>query len=152
MPSAPRTPDHRIARVIHADWLICLLTVGAVVRLTRLVTEDVLLEPVRRWLDQRRSKPTSAPPIHRLTVMGSGQQLSDEIEWSDVADKPGPPQDEEPDTDWLVYLIHCRWCASIWIAGPVCAAAWACPHHWFVQIPILALTASLLAGLSGRWE
>lgn len=112
--------------MIHADWLICLLTVGAVVRLTRLVTEDVLLEPVRRWLDQRRTKPIPA-----------------ELATS---------ADEEPDDDWLVYLIHCRWCASIWIAGPVCAAAWAWPHHWFVQIPILALTASLLAGLSGRWE
>jgi hypothetical protein len=102
--------------VIRPEWLVVLLTLGAVVRLTRMVTEDVVFRPVRRALINRRS------------------------------------HDGQGDEDWLVYLIHCRWCASIWISAAVCPLVWLWPDRWFVQIPILALSASLLAGLSGRWE
>lgn len=108
--------------------MLVLLTLGAVVRLTRLVTEDVVLQPARAWVVRHRDKPRPAPE-------------------SDV-----PEQDEEPDEDWLVYLLHCRWCASIWIAAAATPIVYNWPDRWFVQIPILALTASLLAGLSARWE
>lgn len=120
--------------MITESWLLVVLCLGAVIRLTRLVTEDVLTQPVRRWLVRHRTKPAGDKPENPI---------------------PGnvtPPEDEEPDEDWLVYLIHCRWCASIWIAAPVAAVVWLWPSHWFVQIPLIALTASLLAGLSGRWE
>lgn len=120
--------------MITESWLLVVLCLGAVIRLTRLVTEDVLTEPVRRWLVQHRTKPV----VTKVQVNGQTVDL--------------PDQDEEPDEDWLVYLIHCRWCASIWIAAPVAAVVWLWPSHWFVQIPLIALTASLLAGLSGRWE
>lgn len=109
-------------------WLIVSLCLGAVVRLTRLVTEDVAFQPLRRWVIKHRPDPAG-------------------LREGDL-----PDQDQPADEDWLVYLIHCRWCASIWIAAAVCPIVWVWPQHWFTQIPILALTASLLAGLSARWE
>lgn len=110
------------------SWLLVLLCAGSVVRLTRLVTEDVLFQPFRRFVIRHRP----APPTPK------------------AGDLPG--QDQAPDEDWLVYLVHCRWCASIWIAAGVAPLLWFWPQHWFTQIPTIGLTASLLAGLSARWE
>ncbi|WP_375483299.1 DUF1360 domain-containing protein [uncultured Jatrophihabitans sp.] len=98
-------------------WLLVVLTVFAVARLTRLVTKDVVTQPVRAWIVARRLD----------------------------------GHDDRDDSDPIVYLIHCRWCASIWLAAPVSVAVWLWPGAWWVQIPLLALTAShgtaLLAGL-----
>lgn len=62
-----------------------------------------------------------------------------------------PPSDPALDDDWLVYLIHCRWCASIWIAIPTAGAVYAWHAYWPVQVLLIALAAShltaLLAGL-----
>lgn len=106
-----------------------LLTVGAVVRLTRMVTEDVILQPARSFIIRHRVKP-----------------LPEKIP-ADI-----PAQDQQPADDWLVFLIHCRWCASIWISAGVVPVVYNWPAAWWVQIPILALTASLFAALAGRLE
>jgi hypothetical protein len=98
-------------------WLLLLLTVLAVARLTRLITADVLTQPVRAWIVARRLD--------------------------------GHPERDE--TDPIVYLVHCRWCASIWVSFPVAAAVYWGRGHWFVLVPLIALAAShvtaLLAGL-----
>lgn len=116
--------------MITSGWLLVLLTLGAVARLTRLVTEDVVFQPFRRWVICHRPAPTPQ------------QSDNDHL----------PDQDESRDEDWLVYLVHCRWCTSIWISAAVTPVVYNWPGAWFVQIPLIALTASLLAGLSGRWE
>lgn len=101
--------------MIHQPWLLVLLTVLAVARLTRLVTADVLTTPVRERIVRRR-----------LVERGK-------------------------DDDWLVYLVHCRWCASIWIAFPAAVVEYLWAAYWPVQIGLIALAAShvtaLLAGL-----
>lgn len=116
------------SQVIHADWLLVLLCVGAVTRLTRMLTDDVIGQPLRRFVIKHRP----APPA--LTE-------------GDLPDK-----DQPADEDWLVYLVHCRWCSSIWISAAVTPVVWLWPDRWFIQIPLIALTASLAAGLSGRLE
>lgn len=114
--------------IVHADWLLVVLCLGAITRLTRLLTEDVILQPLRRFIIRHRPDPNARPE----------------------GDLPG--QDQPAQEDWLVYLVHCRWCASIWIAGGVTAVVYNFPHAWWVQIPLIALTASLAAGLSGGLE
>lgn len=135
MLSARVRPDARPENrcVIKADWLLVLLTMGAVVRLTRMVVEDVVLQPARSFIVRHREKPGPA---------SSGPLIANAV----------PPQDAPPKDDWLVYLVHCRWCVSIWVSAAVTPVVYNWPTAWWVQIPLLALTASLLAGLSGRWE
>lgn len=119
--------------MIRSDWLLVLCTVGAVARLTRMVTEDVVFQPFRRFVIRHRPAP---PP-----------QGIDPYRIVDV-----PDQDEPRDEDWLVYLVHCRWCVSIWISAPMVAAVWAWPHQWWTQVPLIALTASLVAALIAGLE
>lgn len=105
-----------------------LLTVLAIARLTRLVTTDVVFQPFRRWVIRHRPNPN--PPT-----------------------EPGLPEADQPaDEDWLVYLVHCRWCTSVWISFPVAAVVYNWPTSWPVQIGLLALTASLVSGLVAGLE
>lgn len=103
--------------MIRSDWLLVLLTLLAVARLTRLVTDDVIARPFRGWVIRHRPAPA-----------GDGPE------------------------DWLVYLIHCRWCASIWVSIPVAALVYLWPHVWGVQIGLLGLSASLAAALLAGLE
>lgn len=102
--------------MIHAAWLLVVLTILAVARLTRLVTADTIADPVRGWIIRHR-----------------------------------PAKGAHEAEDWVVYLVHCRWCASMWIAGPVAVAVWFWHGHAAAQIVLIALAAShataLLAGL-----
>lgn len=130
--------------IVHADWLLVVLCVGAITRLTRLLTEDVILQPLRRFIIRHRPQP---PGPEMETVFNGGQGDDRYITRPKV-----PAKDQPHKEDWLVYLVHCRWCASIWIAGAVTAVVYNFPHAWWVQIPLIALTASLAAGLSGGLE
>lgn len=53
---------------------------------------------------------------------------------------------------WLYYLVNCDWCASIWIAPPVVAAAWFWSEHSLTWLIALGLTASHVAGWLGGHE
>lgn len=87
-------------------WLLFTITIGAVVRLTRLVTADYITAPIRERL---------------ITRWGEDSKRS--------------------------YLLTCDWCASIWIAPFVATVAILWPTNRVVIIGLLALTASLVAGL-----
>lgn len=114
--------------IVRSDWLLVTLCLGAITRLTRMVTDDVVMQPFRRFVIRHRPAPVE--PV-----------------------EPDLPQQDQPaKEDWLVYLVHCRWCVSIWVAGGVTAVVWNFPDRWWVQIPLIALTASLAAGLSGGLE
>lgn len=114
--------------VIRDDWLLVVLTILAVTRLTRLVTVDVVFQPFRSFVIRHRPAPPSEPA-------------------SDL-----PAQDKPPKEDWLVYLIHCRWCASMWITFPVVAVVYNWPRSWAVQIVLVGLAASLVAALAAGLE
>lgn len=109
-------------------WLLVLLTVLTVARLTRLITADALTEPLREWVISHR--PAPAAPVTAIHA-------------------PAPPPQRE---DWLVYLIHCRWCASMWIAIPVAVIVYFWPTFWAVQIVLVALASSHVTALLARFE
>lgn len=108
--------------MIRSDWLLVALTVLAVVRLTRLITTDVVFQPFRAFVIRHRPEPVAVP------------------------DPELPDQDQDPKEDWLVYLVHCRWCSSIWISFPAVAVVYNWHCSWPVQIGLVALAASWFAG------
>lgn len=45
------------------------------------------------------------------------------------------------------YLISCAWCASIYVGGAIAFAVYFWPRDWWVQVPIVGLAGSYVAGL-----
>lgn len=92
-------------------WLLVVLAIGAIMRLTRLVTADALTEPIRERLIAR---------------------------WGEDAKRS--------------YLITCDYCASMYLAPVVATVVVLWPDNRVVIIVLLALTASLVAGLVAAHE
>lgn len=97
---------------------------AAVARLTRLVTEDVLLDPIRNRILDRWPAETTWVGSHDDPTGGWVQ-----------ATKIGT-------------LVTCPWCASQWIAFGVVILRWKAPRLWD---PIArALAASQIAGMAAE--
>jgi hypothetical protein len=92
-------------------WLLVALTIGAVTRLTRLVTADYITKPIRDRLVDR---------------------------WGEDAKRS--------------YLITCDYCASMYVAFPVAFAVVWWPTNRGILIALIALTASLIAGILGKHD
>jgi hypothetical protein len=111
-----------------ADWYTLAVDALATYRLVRLVTADVISEPVRMAVV--RSVGADVPEeAEALTA----QEVVEEM---DV-----PPK--------LATLVTCRWCAGVWIAAGVTGARLLAPRAWEVASRGLALSAAavLLARL-----
>lgn len=52
---------------------------------------------------------------------------------------------------WLSDLLHCSWCASIWIAAAAGAAHWAWHDTTLFLYVVAALTASHVVALAASW-
>lgn len=59
-------------------------------------------------------------------------------------------QQHAPDS--VVYLVQCPWCVSMWVGGPVAAAAVLWPSNRAVAWGLLALAASEVTGLIAARE
>ena len=112
-------------------WVLALIDVLAVHRLTRLVTDDILTIPFR-WL------------IIRSAYRRNGGE--------DVGADPDGFVDaamvEEPaDVPMTAVLVRCRWCASMWAAAGVVLLHQTVPRAWLPIAAVLALSsaATLLA-------
>lgn len=98
-----------------------LLALGAAFRLTRLLVEDTIAEPIHAFLARRASPGISAKD-------GSGTLPS-------------------PIAAWFHDLISCYWCAGFWIASATTlAAAQLGSSDWFLY-PAAALSLSSLIGI-----
>lgn len=118
-------------------WLLIQLTVLlgtllATMRLTRLVVDDAITDPMRRYIHARAEpKPLPTGPKPALWY------------WR-----------------FLSALIVCSWCASIWVSAALSAAYWHWQstrifwewgwHLWF-QYGITLLALSYLTGLAKDW-
>lgn len=117
--------------------LIIFLAVLATARLTRLVTTDMITEPIRdridsdasygdEWIVDLTPHGATARLIHRHGKMATFQRFVNDV-------------------------VNCPWCASIWIGALVAALAFLLPTAAFVW-PALALAASHLTGLLHAFE
>lgn len=112
-------------------WILAIIDVLAVHRLTRLVTADVITTRPR-W------------SIIRWSYLRAGHDP--EILDGDLDRMVEADMTEDP---WNVprpaALVVCRWCASIWIAGAAVVAHAVAPVLWLPVAALLALsTASTL--------
>jgi hypothetical protein len=108
---------------------ILLLTLGSVLRVTRLAVTDTITQPFR----------------HRLALRYA-QALTE------VNTSPEPRRDLVRRAErrlLLVQLFECPWCIGFWISLVAACVAYSPVAHtlWF-QIPALALSLSYLTGLA----
>lgn len=103
----------------------------AVFRLSRLVTDDIITQPIRARIIQFAYDWRD----------GSSAPMSD-ASW----DKQPEYDDDAPK---LADFIRCYWCTSLWISAGVVLARRYAPEVWEPFATVLALSAvgSLLAGL-----
>ncbi len=92
---------------------------------------DTISEPVRRW---------ALPRIAR------GRADRARIARGEQAPPPSGLRAA------LVTLLTCHWCASVWIAAAVTAAAWASGGHWAFTAPCAALAIAYLVGFVADHE
>jgi hypothetical protein len=102
--------------------MLFLVDALATYRLTRLVTEDVVSEPVREAVIRAIYRHRDGPSNN-----------TSPFTWSDLAltDVDPPP---------LAYLLVCRWCASWWVAVLVVCARRLTPGLWAPVADALALS------------
>lgn len=103
----------------------------AVARLTRLVTRDVIAEPLREhWIAEAFYATGIAAPPPGLTWEQAAVLDSD------------PPK--------AATFITCPWCTSFWIGAAVVTARWVAPGLWDPLARALAL--SHVAGLAANLD
>lgn len=115
------------------DPLVLTVDALAAYRLTRLVTADVIAEPVRRSVVMR-SMGDDAPDSDDAPAV-------DHPEAADVTPTALEVVESLDDPPKLARLITCRWCAGIWIAGGVVAARRLAPRAWDPVATAMALSA-----------
>lgn len=108
--------------------LAWFLTVGATYRLTLLVVADEITDPARDRL------------FDRLDPLGVA---FDHDEYgSQFARGPRP---------WLVRMLSCPWCVSMWLAPAVVGSGLAWSPGWGWQLTAGALTASAVTGAAAHY-
>lgn len=102
-------------------WPLLIFILG-VISITRLVTEDTILDGPRNWFfthwPHEGFQSKTRPKRGNYTIISQGIYYVNE------------------DT-WLGKLASCPWCASFWIAGLLWLAFWAWPiATTFVLVPL----------------
>jgi len=95
-----------------------VLTVGATVRLTRLLALDTIAFPVRDWLAAQ-----------------TGNEDDD-------------PSAKNRFFGFVEDMVTCPWCLSVWIGAVAAPVAWFHGQTAWFMIPALLLTASQVAGMA----
>lgn len=93
-----------------SDALLLVVLALGTARLTRLVNDDEIFSPVRRWSVRR---------------------------WGEGGAIP--------------YLLHCRWCAGLWVSALLCLVAWlfglCSPAVAILFVPAVAYAAQLIRSM-----
>lgn len=107
-----------------------LVDVLAAHRLTRLVTADVLTQPIRdRWIH------AAYVGAGRATLMVEGGDTTEEGVWQTVVDG-------DPEAPKLATLVTCRWCAGMYVAAGVVLARRLFPRQWGPLARVLAVSSA----------
>lgn len=133
--------------------LLFLVYALAVARVTRLIAADRITEAPREWLAAR---------LWRLAYWrtNAGYLRGQFPGWADdpvqlraQSDyRADLARDNGADMSLPVYLLTCRWCASVYVAAVAAPIAyWWGAEPWFL-VPALALAFSHVTGLLAKGE
>lgn len=120
--------------------IIALLTLGAIARITRLLTDDTLTQPLRDYLDTQAADRWYAADESHPTVLTHA--LTAPRRWR-----------------YLAKLTHCPWCAGFWVAAALVLGffrawwglwPWHCLPLTFAYL-VAVLAASQAVGLAAEW-
>lgn len=107
-------------------------------RLTRLITADVITEPLRGAV------------IRAAYVRQDGPNLAADLEDSTPGDTWTQRANDDPYAPTLARFITCPWCVGVWVAAGVVTARRVAPGPW---APVAeAATVAAAAGLIASWE
>jgi hypothetical protein len=109
--------------------LIFLLALGAAARITRLLVDDLLLNPMHDAIQKRTWRP---------------------IDGTKPGDADFAGYEAAKGWKWLGDLLGCSWCTGVWVTAPVfvTAAAWGTESWWTWTAG--ALTAMYLIGVAAE--
>jgi hypothetical protein len=136
-------------------WLLTVLTVGAVLRFTRLVNKDTILEPARQVVQGRAVAAEERADAWRLE-----NGWTRPLPWSSSGDLVWAGEGPEPSLPgayrrrwrggfwpWLDDLIGCPWCVSVYVSLPTAVVVVWWGDNRVVIAGLLACTASWVAGV-----
>lgn len=106
-------------------WVTFLLTLGLVLRVSRLVVDDTITQPLRNKL-------------HAFGISGREYSLEKQ-------DYTGGTLCQKS-ARWVSKLVHCTWCTSVWVSAlaVLSADAWSDTKAW--NLVAAAATLSYLTG------
>ncbi|MFE2934853.1 DUF1360 domain-containing protein [Streptomyces sp. NPDC059278] len=121
---------------LSVSAFVAFLSVLAICRITRFVTEDTLTKPIRDWVEHKAAQaPLSARPPGRAGGKPGGRF------WH-YADK----------------LLNCPWCSGFWISAAVTLAyfrcwlgAWPDTPHTLFAYAVAAPAASWVSAILSDW-
>ena len=110
------------------SFLLFVIYALCIYRLTRLLVEDTISDPVREWLRKR----SFGELVERDYVTGNVISRT-------PAPKPGSP------FSWAWKLMTCYWCLSLWISAVIVVVAYF-NGSWF-QYVCIPFAFSAIAGV-----
>lgn len=112
----------------------------AVYRITRLVTDDTILEPIRERVLARF-------PAYDTEYADDPGVESPTNAYGRALFESAPGRYFPVEASWFGTLISCSWCASVWVAALVTAAwYWLPTATWWVALPLaFSAIAALIA-------
>lgn len=113
-------------------WATLLLLLGLVARVTRLVVEDSITQPIRNKMHLYGIKDRQYDVNKQSYVGGTKKQQV---------------------VKWLSELVHCPWCSSIWIGtGAVLSAHWWADTTAWALVALIASVSYLASWILGHEE
>lgn len=127
---------------------VFLISLGAALRLTRLVVEDTIFAPVRDWFANHYAAALADSALWTQSLANSQPTIA-ELD----APRKRAAQRRASVYLWFIQLGECPWCIGFWISLAASGAAlsplgtstgvW---HTWAFVLPALALSFSYLVG------
>ncbi|MEV6399963.1 DUF1360 domain-containing protein [Streptomyces sp. NPDC051907] len=144
---------------------VSLLTLLAICRLTRLVTEDTITKPIRDWVEMKAAPRPSTRPPGRAGDRAAAREaararhsISAAITAA-VTHRETAHEREAPRAwRYLDKLLNCPWCAGFWVSAAVSLAYFRCwlgiwPHDavtWFSYL-VAVFASSWLTAILADW-
>ena len=134
---------------VHPALTLALYAL-AVARGSVLVTEDRITEAPREralaWLRERRWREFRTLAAEVQAAVKAGASINDLKDRRARLVVLSNEAASAQDSGYLVYLLTCQWCVSIWLALPAVVVWWNWPTEPWSLGPVILLAFSMITG------